>query len=284
MIENAQGRHKQLRRFLHQQRLLRFREAALRQWPWGSNASGVDVLDARAVAPVLVEYPIGQRARGMDEDARLLPFQPLRPEVPRKGLHQGASASGGIDGAQRPEAVVIRRLVELRDGEGEELDGGLDQLAEALLIRLHEVDPVGQGRRGLDVDASHLPVADAAGLRIERGGPLRQVVVGQHGEVRTPAQTHRDGRDRHFAKVQPGLRRSLHIFGCFLHFLLGASRKFVEETTGRPRAFSVARRAVSPASAAFSTSLWSSSVPWLSFSMWLAVAVASVSVDTGPLL
>ena len=41
----------------------------------------------------------------------------------------------------------------------------------------------------------------------------------------------------------------------------------------------MASRAVSPASAALSTSLLSSSIPWLSFSMWLAVAVASVSVD-----
>ena len=54
-------------------------------------------------------------------------------------------------------------------GKGQELDGGLDQLAEVLLVCPHEVDPVGQGRRGLDVDAGHLPVADAADLRIERG-------------------------------------------------------------------------------------------------------------------
>jgi hypothetical protein len=157
----------------------------------------------------------------MDEGTRLLLVQPLRPEVPRKSLHQGASAIGGIDGTQRPESVVIRRPVEMRDREREELDGSLDQLAESLLIRLHEVNPVGQGRRGLDVDAGHLPVANAANLRIVRGSPLRQVVVGQHGEVRPPAQTHRDGRDRHFAKVQPGLRRSLHIFGRFLQIREG---------------------------------------------------------------
>ena len=75
----------------------------------------------------------------------------------------------------------------MRDGEREELDGGLDQLAEALLIRLHETNPVGECRRRLDIDARHLPVADAADLRIERGHPLGQVTINQHGEVRPPA-------------------------------------------------------------------------------------------------
>jgi hypothetical protein len=158
MIEGTQGRHKQLRRFLHHQRFPRFREAALHQWPRRSNAASVDVLDARAVAPVLVEDAIGQRARGIDASARFLSFQPLRPEVFFKGLHQVASSIGRINGAEGPETFVIRRLVELRDGEGEELDGGLDQLAEALLVRPHEVDPAGQGCRCLDVDARHLSV------------------------------------------------------------------------------------------------------------------------------
>ncbi len=67
-----------------------------------------------------------------------------------------------------------------------------------------------------DVDARHLPVADAADLRFVRGGPLRQVALGQHGEVRPPAQTHRDGRDRHFTEVQPGLGWSLLTSGGFL--------------------------------------------------------------------
>jgi len=52
--------------------------------------------------------------------------------------------------------------------------------------------------------------------RIERGGPLGQITIDQHGQVRSPAQAHRDGRDRYFAKVQPGLRRSLLIPGGFL--------------------------------------------------------------------
>jgi hypothetical protein len=76
----AARRHKQLRRFL------RFREAALRQRPRGSDAAGVDVLDARTIAPVLVEDSIGQATRGMDEDARFLSFEPLRAQVSCKGL------------------------------------------------------------------------------------------------------------------------------------------------------------------------------------------------------
>ena len=92
-----------------------------------------------------------------------------------------------IEGAKRPEAVVVRRPVELRDGERQESQGGSDQLAEPWLVRPHEVDPAGEGCRGLDVDARHLPVADAADFRIERSGPLRQVAIGQHGEVRPPS-------------------------------------------------------------------------------------------------
>jgi hypothetical protein len=80
VIEGERGRHKQLRRFLP------FREVALRQRPQGSDAAGVDVLDARTVAPVLAEDPIGQGTRGMGEDARFLSFKPLRAEVSCKGL------------------------------------------------------------------------------------------------------------------------------------------------------------------------------------------------------
>src|SRR5205807_8905578 len=91
-VEGAHGWHEQLRRFLHQQRFLRPREAAPRQWPRGSDAPCVDILDARPVAPVLVEDAIGQGARGVEEDARLLPFEPLRAEVVRKSIHQRACA------------------------------------------------------------------------------------------------------------------------------------------------------------------------------------------------
>ena len=78
-----------------------------------------------------------------------------------------------------------------------------------LLVYPHEVDPVGEGRRGFYIDAGHLPVTDAADLRIECGGPLRQVVVGQHGEVRPPSDTYRDGGDGHFSKVQLRFGRNL---------------------------------------------------------------------------
>jgi DNA-binding SARP family transcriptional activator len=100
----------------------------------------------RQAAPPLVEPGVGPSVE-----------RACSSEAPGKGLHQVASSIGGIEGAQRPEVVVIRRPIK-----------------------------------------------------------LRQAAVGQHGEVRPPAQTHRDGRDRHLAKVQLGLGRDLHVFGRFL--------------------------------------------------------------------
>src|SRR5258708_12715486 len=41
-------------------------------------------------------------------------------------------------------------------------------------------------------------------------------MLGQHGELRPRAQTHRDGCDRYFAKMQVGLRRGFHVFSRFL--------------------------------------------------------------------